>query len=203
MTNLLTGDYEAVLQVAIRQINGLLGTLHQNGEPQDQIGPVELRLFRPPLPFPFPLPPALQTPHSITARIADNRLTPPGGGVFEDWVIEFQRAGPGRSLRQIQTELTATAPPGASRMLTDAFAALYEGWVVVPPGQVQGMAKLQVSSVTITVAQGSSSEITVNANIRVAYYPDSALQIYPHPFTATCKPPSRCAGFNPAREPGC
>ena len=31
MANPLTGDYEAVVQIAIRQINGLLGTLHQNG----------------------------------------------------------------------------------------------------------------------------------------------------------------------------
>jgi hypothetical protein len=35
MANVLTGDYEAVLQIAIRQINGLLGTLHQNGATQD------------------------------------------------------------------------------------------------------------------------------------------------------------------------
>jgi hypothetical protein len=32
MSNSLTGDYEAVLEVAIRQINGVLGTLHQNAE---------------------------------------------------------------------------------------------------------------------------------------------------------------------------
>ena len=30
MANPLTGDYEAVVQIAIRQINGLLGTMHQN-----------------------------------------------------------------------------------------------------------------------------------------------------------------------------
>ena len=30
MANSLTGDYEAVVQIAIRQINGLLATLHQN-----------------------------------------------------------------------------------------------------------------------------------------------------------------------------
>jgi hypothetical protein len=31
MANNLTGDYEAVVQVSIRQINGLLATLQQNG----------------------------------------------------------------------------------------------------------------------------------------------------------------------------
>src|SRR5215831_10525207 len=105
MANALTGDYEAVLQIAIRQINGVLGTLHQNGATQDA---------------------ALQTPHSTTGRIGDFRRGPPDGGVnaFEDWVIQFQRAGPGRGLRDIQTQLIATAPPGAARMLADAFEAL-------------------------------------------------------------------------------
>ena len=46
MANALTGDYEAVLQIAIRQINGLLGTLHQNGATEDA---------------------ALRLPHSTTA----------------------------------------------------------------------------------------------------------------------------------------
>ena len=59
MANSLTGDYEAVLEIAIRQINGVLGTLHQNGATQDA---------------------ALQTPHSITARILDQRPPPADGG---------------------------------------------------------------------------------------------------------------------------
>jgi protein required for attachment to host cells len=35
MPNALTGDYEAVLQIATRQINGVLGTLHQNEASED------------------------------------------------------------------------------------------------------------------------------------------------------------------------
>jgi len=35
MGNPLTGDYEAVLQFATRQLNGLLGTIHQNAAIQD------------------------------------------------------------------------------------------------------------------------------------------------------------------------
>jgi hypothetical protein len=56
MANVLTGDYEPVLQIAIRQINGLLGTLHQNGAMQNA---------------------ALQLLHSTTGRIGDRRLDPP------------------------------------------------------------------------------------------------------------------------------
>jgi hypothetical protein len=31
MPNPMTGDFEAVIQLAVRQLNGVLGTLHQNG----------------------------------------------------------------------------------------------------------------------------------------------------------------------------
>jgi hypothetical protein len=105
MANPLTGDYEAALQIATRQINGLLGTLHQNGATADAV---------------------LQLPHSETLRITDRQQPVTGG--FEDWVIKFQRAGPGRGLRDTRAQLTATAPPGAARMLTEAFDTLYENW---------------------------------------------------------------------------
>jgi hypothetical protein len=165
MANPLTGDFEAALQIAIRQINGILGTLHQNGAIKDA---------------------ALQTPHSTTGRIGDFRRGPPDGGVnaFEDWVIQFQRAGPGRGLRDIQAELIATAPPGAARMLTDAFDALRASWEngsPPPPEVVRGLVRLQAATATITVPQGSSSEVTVHAGIRAQYYPDTGASDLPAP----------------------
>src|SRR5271166_1299248 len=160
MSNSLTGDYEAVLQIAIRQVNGVLGTLHQNGATPNA---------------------ALQLLHSTTLQIADQPL-PGTGEVFEDWVTKFQRAGPGRGLRDIKAQLTATAPPGAARMLTEAFENLYENWGNIhPPGTVGGLVKLQVSTITITVPDGSSSEITVNAGIRAAYYPGPGTTNLPAP----------------------
>ena len=39
MANTLTGDYEAVLQVSVRQINGLLATSHQNGAKGSGLSP--------------------------------------------------------------------------------------------------------------------------------------------------------------------
>src|SRR5262249_5672083 len=113
MSNSLTGDYEAVLEVAIRQINGVLGTLHQNAEPRRVPPSPTVAEFRV-VPFPFPTPPALQTPHSLTTHIAERIWTPPIDPVFVDWVVGFQRAGPGRSVQEIRKELTATAPPGAA-----------------------------------------------------------------------------------------
>src|SRR5271163_716473 len=112
MSNPLTGDYEANLQIAIRQLNGLLGTLHQNGATPNA---------------------ALQLIHSTTFHLADQPL--PGGttGVFEDWVTKYQRAAPGHGLRDIRAQLTTAAPPGAARMLTEAFEKLSESWIYLPP----------------------------------------------------------------------
>src|SRR5215831_5976069 len=128
MTNPLTGDYEAVLQVAIRQITGLLATLHQNGVQRDN--PMTL-------------------PHSETTRIGDPpRKFPPDGGVLTDgvfakWVSDYQRGGPPRGLRDMQSDLIASAPPGAARLLTDAFAELRASWtnVYVPLPPPRGLVK--------------------------------------------------------------
>lgn len=170
MANPLTGDYEAVLQVAVRQIAGLLGTLHQNGANQDN---------------------PMTMPHSETGRIGDVRRGPPWGGVhadaslFAEWVTLHQRGAPGRGLADIQTQLIATAPPGAARMLTDAFAALRADWADAvlppPPNLARGLVKLQLSSFTIAVPEGSSSEVTVNAAIRARYYPDQGAADLPRP----------------------
>ena len=71
MANNLTGDFEAVVQVSVRQINGLLATLHQNGASED----APLKLL-----------------HSVAMRVGDVRKKPPDVVVFGDWVLEYQRA---------------------------------------------------------------------------------------------------------------
>jgi hypothetical protein len=172
MANALTGDYEATLQVAIRQITGLLGTLHQNGAQQNN---------------------PMTMPHSEVGRIGDPRRGPPDGGVlttgeFADWVSTYQRGGPGLGMQTIQAQLIEAAPPGAARMLTDAFAALRASWTVVdppPPDLVRGLVKLQLSSVTVAVPDGSSSEVDVTAAIRARYYPDNGAADLPTPIHGT------------------
>jgi len=185
MANLLTGDYEAVLQIATRQIAGLIGTLHQNGANQNN-NPMTL-------------------PHSESGRIGDPRRGPPyggvltGGGVFADWVSDYQRAGRGGGLTNLQTTLIETAPPGAARMLTDAFAALRAEWTVVyppSPGVVRGLVKLQLSSVTVAAPAGSSSEVTVTADVRARYYPDQGAADLPRPIHGTVQAAFRIRRIN-------
>ena len=161
MTNPLTGDYEAVMQIAIRQINGLLGTLHQNAANKD----APLKLL-----------------HSTALRIGDPPRRRPDVEVFGDWLIEYQKAGPSRGLDDVRAQLSAMAPPGATRMLSDAFEGFDQNWEIeYPPDVVRGLVKLQVSSVTITVPDGSSSEVTVHARVRAHYYPDPNTTDMPAP----------------------
>ncbi len=67
-------------------------------------------------------------------------------------------------------------------MLSDALAGFDRDWEVeYPPDVVRGMVKLQVSSVTVAVPDGSSSEVTVHARVRAHYYPDPGTTDMPAP----------------------
>jgi thiol-disulfide isomerase/thioredoxin len=159
MSNPLTGDWEAVVQIATRQLNGLLGALHQNAD-QDA---------------------ALKLLHSTSARIGDPPSQDPEVGPFGEWVLAQQRAASGLGLDDLRDHLTATALPGAAKLLTAAFDE-FDNWEVdLPddPDVVRGLVRLQVSNVTISVPNGSSSEVTIHASIRARYYPDPGTTALP------------------------
>src|SRR5262245_31293519 len=116
MSNSMTGDFEAAVQLAIRQINGLLATLHQNGATED----APLKLL-----------------HSASVKVGEPRRPHPDLDVFGDWVIAFQaKARPGTGLGDLRGQLTGAAPPGAAKMLMDAFTALDDIVVVDFPPEV-------------------------------------------------------------------
>ncbi len=159
MSNPLTGDCEAVVQIATRQLNGLLGALHQNAD-QDA---------------------ALKLLHSTSARIGDPPRREPEVGPFGEWVVAQQRAGPGLGLDDLRSQLTAAAPPGTAKLLSEAFDE-FDNWEVeLPedPDVVRGLVRLQVSNVTISVPNGSSSEVIIHAGIRARYYPDPGTTALP------------------------
>src|SRR5262245_53260901 len=102
MANNLTGDFEAVVQVSLRQINGLLATLHQSGFSEDAPRPLL---------------------HSASIRIGDpHRPRPPVDGDFGDWVLEYQRVRGPVALTDLRAQLTSHAPPGAAKVIADLFA---------------------------------------------------------------------------------
>ena len=103
MANPLTGDFQAVLQVSLRPVNGLLATLHQNGASSES----PLKLL-----------------HSVRTRIGDQVGPRPDLGSFGDWVHEYQLArapGPRRPTRHL---LSAASPPGDARRIRELFSDL-------------------------------------------------------------------------------
>src|SRR5947209_7321741 len=103
MANNLTGDYDAVLQISIRQINSLLATLHQNGASDD---------------------PPLKLAHSAILRVGDPHEDPDIERLhdFRDWVRNFQIAGASGGLGKLRKRLSAGAPPGAAKLIEGAFS---------------------------------------------------------------------------------
>src|SRR5437868_9166619 len=113
MANNLTGDFEAVVEVSVRQINGLLATLHQSGVSEDA---------------PLPL------LHSASLRVGDpRRPRPPVAGDFGEWVLEYQKARGPVGLNELGTHLTANAPPGAANLIAGLFSQFGEVQLPPPP----------------------------------------------------------------------
>ena len=100
MANPMTGNFDAVVQIAVRQLNGLLATLHQNGVATD----TTLKLL-----------------HSVSLRIGDPPPQNPDLTGFADWVLEVQAAGPGKSPPKLQAQLVSGAPPGVAARVLSSF----------------------------------------------------------------------------------
>ncbi len=152
MPNPLTGDFDAVVQIATRQINGLLATLHQNGASAD----APLKLL-----------------HSARTQVGELRHRGPELEAFGDWVVQLERTRPPDSRQPIRDRLVAASPPGAARRVAASLEELEAFPVPAPRDVIRGTAALQLSTVRVSVAEGSTSEITVHADARVRYEADA------------------------------
>lgn len=163
MANKLTGSYDAVAQISRRQVNGLIASLHQNGA-SDQ--------------------PPLRLGHSSVLRIGDPKPTKPvlDRLRFRNWIRNFQSAGGPKNLDMnlddVRARLAVTAPPGAVTMIDEEFSKLEHRRPgkqppKKPPKNPRGRVKLQLSSPTITLADGATSEATLLTDVRAHYDPDS------------------------------
>ena len=160
MANNLTGPFDAVAQISLQQLNGLLATLHASED-------TPLKLL-----------------HSVTVRVGDRRPGPLEGrvGDFGDWVLEYQRAGGPAGLKSLRAHLTRIPPPGAGKAIEDLFSQLDQvGAPATPPGTVRGTVRLQLGAPTVSLSSGSTSEITLNVAIRAHYSPDPGTDAMPEP----------------------
>jgi peroxiredoxin len=166
MANNLTGNYEAVLQVSLQQINGILATMHQAGVDKN-ISPS----------FPHSIPVLVSDPLSSLAYEVSR---------FRQWVsyaVEGMQPTTASleqaptmtaSVEQARALLSKKTPPGVAVKFEQAWHDLDSAaFQPAPAGAVRGRADVQVSAPRITVASGSASEVTVQAWIRARFFPDS------------------------------
>lgn len=154
MANPLTGDFEAVLEISVRQINGMLATLHQNGADKNA---------------------SPQIMHSVTLRVGDDPpVTDPKFGGMQKWLREtgsqFLTTNDGQ---QAPTLMLTKVPPGAAVTLAEEFDGL-NGALKGPTFFTgpHGMAEVQISTPMVSVTNGATSEMTVSVFVRAHFYPD-------------------------------
>ncbi len=185
MSNNLTGDYEAVVQVGARQINGLLAVLHQNGaRRKGSIGGGGAGLLGAlDQDTPDQEGARLALLHTASLRVGD----PPPGSFLEidtielaDWVAAYHRTHEAVPARDLSRHLTSTAPRGAARRMKEVFSRFGRLELVLPE-TVRGRADVQFSSPTVSLAPGSTSEITVHVRVRALYTPDPGTADLPQP----------------------
>lgn len=152
MASNLTGDFEAVVQISVRQINGLVATLHQNRADPDA---------------------SPSFPHSVILPVPPD--TPVHDqAVLNQWVnnsLQNQPTAVDHSAAAVGLLATET-PPGVSKGLVDALAGLKALLVNPLPPVLRGRAEVQISTPTVSFAENAVSEVTVRVGIRGRYLPD-------------------------------
>jgi len=161
MANNLTGGFDAVVEIGVRQINGLLATLHQKGTNDED--PLALL-------------------HSATLRVGDSPRRFPDVFDFGDWVLEYQRTHPGVRPSDLPAQLTTAAPPGAASRMQEVFSRFGQlPELESVPEVVRGKVQVQVSTPAISLPTGSTSEVTVHAQVRAHFTPDPGTTDLPQP----------------------
>lgn len=169
MSNNLTGDYEAVLEVSVRQINGILATFHQNsGEkgksPHFPHTVPDFRIGKPP------------------------KILDPSIASFSKWLagaVKSVRGAGGSGFMseatplEIGAHLAATAPPGVTaelnRNLRDLITARDEA---TEAGSVSGLADIQVSTPAISLER---TRVILHVYVRAQYFPEPGTPALPVP----------------------
>jgi peroxiredoxin len=146
MANNLTGDYDAVIEIRVQQINGLLGTLHQR-----RIVPGDSPSF----------------PHSQSVRFGDIPGILQAGKVrLAEWLTTLAATRIGSAAPKTFTFPLKPAP-GLVPLVEKAARELSAVQVEVVHGdRPRGRADVQISAPTISFADGATAEVTVAVEIR-------------------------------------
>src|SRR5262245_32368251 len=169
MSNPLTGDFEAAVEVRVEALNRLLATLHQVGASKE----ASPKLL-----------------HSITARIGEAPKEPMFA--LAEWFLS-RNFGPrtAEAVPEPVLEVVQTNPLNVQKSVVDVFKAVGStesiagsiSWAAKFPEwfAVRGIVKAQLSTVSVSFPEGSTSEVTVRCQVRALYIPDTGTAELPAP----------------------
>ncbi len=148
MANSLTGDFDAVAQVKVRIVDGILANLHRKGPDEDDDSPGLL--------------------HSFAMTVGTLSLSTETLHVLA-WAGSYQ---PSNGLVPIETSLQYS-PAGVGLAYTAATKELERAELDSGPlvSLVRGTAKAQVSTPTVTLRPNATSEVTATFRVRVLFFP--------------------------------
>jgi peroxiredoxin len=152
----LTGDYQAVLHLSVRQLNGILATLHQR-----RVDPAASPTF----------------PHAVRVRIGNPPRTFDAGSLrYRSWTMEAAKAlnpAAGAPIAQTRQLVSGSMPPGVSAMFANAWDVLDQSVIEpAPPGTVRGWADVQLSNPTVSFPPGVDSAVVLHVWVRARFEPD-------------------------------
>jgi peroxiredoxin len=176
MSNGLTGYYDVVVEVEVGAVNRLLATVHQNSASEDAspkfIHSRVARVGSKPTFSQFELAETfLQEYFAIggidSADISQSILTE----------VQHNVAAAQAAVRKLGRDLSqAVASPAPSGTAAEAL-----GNILAAVSVVRGTAAIQVSTPALTLVAGSTSEVTVHAQVRAHYMPDPGTADLPKP----------------------
>lgn len=165
MANNLTGDYQAVLQLSVRQLDGILATMHQR-----RIDPKASPTF----------------PHAQSFHIGDQpaaiAIEAPR---YRNWVVDRLQALPleaGAPIAARRRLVSGAAPPGLAVMFDQAWKDLDLTVIEpAPSGSVRGWVHVQLGSPSVTFPAGTTSAVMLHVWIRAVFEPDPGSASLPAP----------------------
>lgn len=156
MSNYLTGDFDAVVEVRLGTINRILAALHQNGASKD-VSP--------------------SFPHSFAMRVGDVLTFTKLPAV----AFQVSAAPSGGGSKKVDwASASSQSLPGVAKVMQRTLDELKKR-LVPRPATLRGTARVQVSAPTITFPPGSTSEVFAELDARVHYVADPGTLVAPEP----------------------
>ncbi len=160
MPNQLTGKYDAVVEVRVDAVNRILAILHQREANADAS-------------------PSFQHSFAIRIDYAGAEIKKAVVSKYGDWVSAIPWTW-GRTEKVPRS--ADKAPPGVSQTLSELNEMVAElKDELVTPEAPRGTAQVQLSTPTIEIPHGSTSEMVASVQLRVNYIPDPDTVRLPEP----------------------